>query len=113
MYRTIVVRAGPGRAWRLWPRRVAGQSGTSRRKRGAVAPRGSCFAMNINVTEPAAADAIDLRMMQRCIELSRIAARLGEMPFAALISKDGKIVAEATNRVARDADVTRHAELMA
>ena len=69
--------------------------------------------MNINVTEPAAADAIDLRMMQRCIELSRIAARLGEMPFAALISKDGKIVAEATNRVARDADVTRHAELMA
>jgi tRNA(adenine34) deaminase len=58
-------------------------------------------------------DDVDLRLMERCIELSRLAAREGEFPFASLISKDGEIVAEATNRVARDRDVTRHAELLA
>ena len=61
-----------------------------------------------------AIEAIDIRMMRRCIELSRIATTQGEFPFAALIcSKDGTVLAEATNRVARDRDVTRHAELLA
>src|SRR6266581_4569417 len=61
-----------------------------------------------------AVEAIDIRMMRRCIELSRIATTQGEFPFAALIcSKDGTVLAEATNRVARDRDVTRHAELLA
>jgi tRNA(adenine34) deaminase len=55
----------------------------------------------------------DLRLMQRCIELSRIATLHGEFPFACVIAKDGEVVAEATNRVARDEDVTRHAELVA
>jgi tRNA(adenine34) deaminase len=55
----------------------------------------------------------DLEMMGRCIELSRIAGTKGELPFASLITEKGKIVVEATNRVARDADVTRHAELLA
>jgi tRNA(adenine34) deaminase len=60
-----------------------------------------------------AIEAIDVRMMRRCIELSRIATTQGEFPFAALIcSKDGTVLAEATNRVARDRDVTRHAELL-
>jgi tRNA(adenine34) deaminase len=56
---------------------------------------------------------IDLQMMRRCLELSKIAARQGELPFASLIARNGKIVAEATNRVTRDCDVTRHAELLA
>jgi len=61
-----------------------------------------------------AIEAIDIRMMRRCIELSRIGTTQGEFPFAALIcSKDGTVLAEATNRVARDRDVTRHAELLA
>ncbi len=69
--------------------------------------------MNINVARPPAIDDIDLKMMERCIELSRVAAAHGEMPFAAVICRDGLIIAEATNRVSRDADLTRHAELLA
>jgi tRNA(adenine34) deaminase len=61
-----------------------------------------------------AADVLDRRMMRRCIELSRMAVREGEFPFAALVfANDGTVIAEATNRVARDKDVTRHAELLA
>ena len=61
-----------------------------------------------------AIEAIDVRMMRRCIELSRIATTQGEFPFASLIcSKDGTVLAEVTNRVMRDRDVTRHAELLA
>lgn len=58
-------------------------------------------------------DAVDKRMMQRCIALSREATAEGEFPFASLICRDGEIIAEATNRVARDRDITRHAELLA
>ncbi len=59
-------------------------------------------------------EAIDLQMMRRCIELSTKAAAEGEFPFASLISlRDGTVIAEATNRVMRDRDVTRHAELLA
>jgi tRNA(adenine34) deaminase len=56
---------------------------------------------------------LDEKLMARCIELSRLASEAGEIPFAALISRGEEIVAEATNRVVRDADVTRHAELLA
>jgi tRNA(adenine34) deaminase len=58
-------------------------------------------------------DAHDVALMQRCIELSRLATQEGEFPFACVIARDGKIVTEATNRVVRDGDVTRHAELVA
>ena len=58
-------------------------------------------------------DATDAAMMQRCIALSRTAAQDGEFPFACVIAKDGAVVVETTNRVARDGDVTRHAELVA
>jgi len=58
-------------------------------------------------------DAIDLRMMERCIALSREAVSEGEYPFACVIAENGRVVVETTNRVARDCDVTRHAELMA
>lgn len=57
--------------------------------------------------------ALDEKMMRRCIDLSAIAAGRGEFPFASLICNDGHIIAEATNQVAQDADVTRHAELLA
>jgi tRNA(adenine34) deaminase len=56
---------------------------------------------------------LDEKMMARCIELSHEASKAGEIPFAALICKGGDIVAEATNRVVRDGDITRHAELLA
>lgn len=57
--------------------------------------------------------ATDLRMMQRCVELSAAAAECRELPFACVICRDGEIVAEATNHVVRDGDVTRHAEILA
>jgi tRNA(adenine34) deaminase len=60
-----------------------------------------------------ARDAIDVAMMERCIALSKTAGSLGEFPFACVIARDGEVIVEATNRVARDGDVTRHAEIVA
>jgi tRNA(adenine34) deaminase len=57
--------------------------------------------------------AIDVMMMERCIRLSANATQSGELPFASLICKGNELVVETTNRVARDGDVTRHAELIA
>jgi cytidine/deoxycytidylate deaminase-like protein len=54
---------------------------------------------------------IDLMMMERCVELARTAGGYGEFPFAALVCNGEGVVSEAINRVDRDADVTRHAEL--
>src|SRR6266576_2368287 len=45
--------------------------------------------------------------------LSPAATRQGEFPFACVIARNGQVIAEATNRVARDRDITRHAELLA
>jgi tRNA(adenine34) deaminase len=55
---------------------------------------------------------IDLMMMERCVELARTAGGSGEFPFAALVCNGEGVVSEAINRVDRDADVTRHAELV-
>jgi tRNA(adenine34) deaminase len=57
--------------------------------------------------------AIDLKMMRRCIELSADAVRRQELPFSCVICRDGEVVAEAINRVVQDADVTKHAEILA
>ena len=57
--------------------------------------------------------AIDVMMMERCIRLSANATQSGELPFASLICRGNELVVETTNRVARDGDVTRHAELIA
>jgi tRNA(adenine34) deaminase len=55
----------------------------------------------------------DRTLMARCIALARASAHQSELPFAALVCQDGVVIAEATNRVARDGDVTHHAELLA
>ncbi len=57
--------------------------------------------------------AIDSEMMERCIRLSETSTQNGELPFAALICRGLDVVVETTNRVVKDADVTRHAELAA
>lgn len=58
--------------------------------------------------------ALDVAMMERCIELSAEAVMQGELPFAAIVCDEhGNAVVEVTNRVVRDTDITRHAELMA
>jgi tRNA(adenine34) deaminase len=56
---------------------------------------------------------IDRSMMLHCIGLSKTSGKSGEYPYAAVICRDGVIVAEALNRVTRDRDVTRHAEAVA
>jgi tRNA(adenine34) deaminase len=67
----------------------------------------------MGVMNQATTEAVDAAMMARCIELSKTAGKDGEFPFACVIAREGKVVVETTNRVARDADVTRHAELVA
>jgi tRNA(adenine34) deaminase len=59
------------------------------------------------------ADEQDLAMMWRCIALSKTSGEEGEYPYAAVICRAGEVVVESTNRVARDRDVTRHAEAVA
>ncbi|WP_433960424.1 nucleoside deaminase [Bradyrhizobium guangdongense] len=52
-------------------------------------------------------------MIEWCLELARRGAEHGELPFGAVIVSKGEIVAEATNCVSSEGDVTRHAELVA
>ena len=58
-------------------------------------------------------EARDASMLARCIDLSRYATSQGENPFACVIGRDDEVIAEATTRERRDADVTRHAEIIA
>ena len=52
-------------------------------------------------------------LMARAIKLSEESVKAGGGPFGAVIAKDGKIVAEAANRVTIDCDPTAHAEVSA
>src|SRR3977135_1431737 len=77
-------------------------------------PRGKFTVKKVlSVMHRAAIEAIDLKMMARCIERSKTAGKEGEFPFACVIAKDGEVVVETTNRVKRDGDLTRHAEIVA
>jgi len=55
----------------------------------------------------------DRRMMARAIALSKVSGAVGEYPYGVLICLAGEVVAESINRVKHDADVTRHAEVVA
>lgn len=55
----------------------------------------------------------DRRMMTRAIALSQQSGKAGEYPYGVLICRGDEVVAESTNRVKRDFDVTRHAEVVA
>jgi len=55
-------------------------------------------------------DDFDRRMMRRCIEIAVQSGRKGEYPYGAVITRAGNVVVESINRVARERDVTRHAE---
>lgn len=52
-------------------------------------------------------------IMRRAIELSEESVKNGGGPFGAVIAKNGRIVAEAANRVTTDCDPTAHAEVSA
>ena len=53
----------------------------------------------------------DAEMMRRAIALAVRSGEEGEYPYGVVIARDGKVVAESINRVQRDGDVTRHAEV--
>lgn len=57
--------------------------------------------------------ASDEQMMRRCFDVAAQSARDGGYPFAAIVTKKGRAIAEATNRVSQERDVTRHAEAVA
>ena len=52
-------------------------------------------------------------LMQRALELARIAAEHGEVPVGALVARGGEVVAEAHNGTRRLNDPTAHAEMLA
>lgn len=53
------------------------------------------------------------KFMQRAVELSQIAVTEHKGgPFGCVIVKDGKIIAQASNRVTEDNDPTAHAEIV-
>jgi tRNA(adenine34) deaminase len=59
------------------------------------------------------AHAIDEAMMRRCFALGLKSVEQGEYPYGSVIVRNGEILTEATNRVAHDLDITRHAEIVA
>jgi tRNA(adenine34) deaminase len=55
----------------------------------------------------------DASLMERCISLAQSSINAGEYPFAAVIARNGSFFCESINKVRRDHDVNRHAELAA
>jgi tRNA(adenine34) deaminase len=55
----------------------------------------------------------DEQTMRRCFALAARSVGDGGYPFAAIVTKKGRTVVEATNRVSQDRDVMRHAEAVA
>ncbi len=52
-------------------------------------------------------------LMALALDEARAAARLGEVPVGAVVSRDGRVIASAGNRVLADRDPTAHAEILA
>ena len=58
-------------------------------------------------------EVLDCEMMTRAIAVAVRSGEQGEYPYGVVICRAGKVVAELTNRVAQERDVTRHAEVVA
>jgi tRNA(Arg) A34 adenosine deaminase TadA len=55
----------------------------------------------------------DRSLLQRAIQIAEEGIKNGNGPFGAVISKNGKIIAEANNEVVLSHDPTAHAEVLA
>jgi tRNA(Arg) A34 adenosine deaminase TadA len=55
----------------------------------------------------------DKYLLGRAVEIAKEGIKKGRGPFGAIISKDGKIIAEANNMVVLSNDPTAHAEILA
>jgi tRNA(adenine34) deaminase len=64
---------------------------------------------------PSTSDPVDVPeddvWMSRALDLARAAAERGEVPVAAVIVRDGLVLAESANRTITDSDPTAHAEV--
>jgi tRNA(adenine34) deaminase len=58
-------------------------------------------------------NSVDERMMARCIQLAKSGAAQGEYPFGSLIALGETVVSEGVNYSIREADESRHAEIIA
>src|ERR1044072_6862608 len=65
----------------------------------------------MSVVDRTTTEAMDAAMMARCIELSKTSKQVGEFPFACVIAKDGKVVVETLNRVARGGGCTLYTKV--
>lgn len=55
----------------------------------------------------------DIEAMHAALEEARLAALAGEVPVGAVVVREGQLIARAQNRMHRDGDATRHAEVLA
>jgi len=67
----------------------------------------------MNVGDFSAREAVDRRMMARCVELSRVGVAAGERPFGSVVARGAEILGESPNCTEREGDVSRHAEIVA
>jgi len=58
-------------------------------------------------------DPLDDQFMGRALELAREAAAAGEVPVGAVVVREGRIIAEGSNRPIGARDPTAHAEMVA
>ena len=56
---------------------------------------------------------VDIKWMQKALELARKAEAAGEVPVGAILVKDEQLVAEGWNQPISSHDATSHAEIMA
>jgi hypothetical protein len=77
-----------------------------------VTPKGGLAIRGAAAVDRPVVSEIDLKTMERCVELSRTVRRYGEFPFASLVCKGEVVVSEEISQVDRNGDVTRQAELM-
>lgn len=80
---------------------------------GVVDPTMQASLSSPNAMTNEIVDNIDRRMMTRCIALAIASGKDREYPYGVIICRGGNVVAESTNRVAHERDVTRHAEVVA
>ncbi len=65
------------------------------------------------MTDGTGSDPLDLDLMRAALIEAEEAAHNGEVPVGAVVVKDGKILAAASNRVLETGDPTAHAEILA
>lgn len=56
---------------------------------------------------------MEIKFMERALELAHISAENDEVPVGAVIVKNGEIIAESENRKERDGSAISHAEMVA